>query len=185
MNRYVIGLVLIAVLLISNNALAQTSHPEDVAREYFRTMQAEGMTSIGSFMHPQALRDFKQMLIPVYEFEAESGQRQLMDLTFGQLATIADLRRLSPAAFMNGFMRLVAAELGDVKISFDKLEILGTIAEGEARHVLTRMTVGAGDLAVTQFEVLSFLPYGEGWRLQLNGKMKGMAKVLRSSIGRG
>jgi len=173
---------LASALLICTTAFAKSSTPEDLAKEYFAAMQTEGMASTGRFMHPKALSEFKAMLMPVYEAEANSGQRQLMDITFGKDMGISALEEMAPAAFMNGFMNLVATQLGDVKISFDRIEVLGTVEEGNARHVLTRMTVGAGDLAVTQFEVLSFLPYNDSWRLQLNGEMKGLAKTLRTQI---
>lgn len=177
---------IIVILIVSfppfNLCFAQETNPESLAKEYFKVMEEDGMTSVARFMHPEALENFKSMMLPVFEFEAESGDRQLMDLTFGATMDIAKLKNTDSENFMNGFMNIIAEQLGSVKVSFDELEILGTISEGTDRHVLTRMTIGVGELSVTKFEVLSFKPYEGGWRLQLNGKMKGIANTLRASI---
>lgn len=170
------------LLVLSQFSGAESPGPEELAREYFSVMQEEGMTSIGRFMHPQALEDFKAMILPIYQAEADGGQRQLLNMTFGEGMDIETLTTLSPQKFINGFMHIIAAQFGDAKITFDKLEVLGTISEGEARHVLTRVSVGANEIAVTEFEVLSFIPYQNTWRLQLNGKITGMARALRSQM---
>lgn len=168
-------------ILVTANVQAADS-PEGVATSYFAAMQKEGLSSSTRFMHPIALQEFKTMLMPVYAAENAAGGRQLLDVTFSPEVQFAQLESMDPAAFMDGFMGLVVAQTGNAPIRFDNLEVLGTINEGDARHVLTRMTLGAGDLAITQFEVLSFLPYEETWRLQLNGDMKGLAAALRNNL---
>lgn len=182
MSYFKFPFFLISVLLIGNIVHAENNDPKAVAREYFHVLQNEGLTSIGRFMHPEALSDFKEMALPVYEFEAELGQRQLMDATFGRLNNISDLRDMEPSVFMNGFISLVAAQVGGSKLHFDKMDILGVVEEGKFRHVLTRITIGVGELAITQFEVLSFVPYKGNWYLQLNAEIQGIAKTLRESI---
>jgi hypothetical protein len=168
-------------LLITSSSWAQES-PETVAEAYFTAMKDDGLLSSTEFMHPSALLEFKTMLMPVYAAEHNAGGRQLIDVTFSESVDFADLEAMDPAKFMNGFLSLVIAQTGDVPLHFDTLEVLGTINEGDARHVLTRMTIGAGDFALTQMEVLSFIPYQDTWRLQLNGDMKGLATALRSQL---
>lgn len=170
------------LLLFGLQAHAKTTDPEHVAREYFQAMQSEGLSSMGRFMHPEALAEFKSMLMPIYLAEAAAGERQLMDLTFGKTGNVTTLEQLAPADFMTGFMNLIVVQTGSETLSFERLEVLGTIVEGDAHHVLTRMTVGSGDISVTQFEVLSFIPFQGEWRLQLNGEMKGIAEALRATI---
>lgn len=170
-------------MLFSGPAAGDGKGPQALAIDYFNAMKNEGMTSLGRFMHPLALAEFKSMLLPVYQMEANSGQRDLMEITFGKSTTIETLRGLDPEDFMNGFMNLVTAQLTDTRIRFNNLEVLGTIEEGDARHVLTRMTIGAGDLDMTEFEILSFLPYQQSWRLQLNGELMGMAQALQRELG--
>lgn len=169
--------------ILAMNAHAQDT-PESVAAEYFEAMQTQGIAASTGFMHPSALAEFKSMVMPVYQAEHESGTRQLLDMTFTQDVEFDELAAMDPVQFMNGFMSVVTAQTGNVPLNFDKLEVLGTIPEGQARHVLTRMTVGVGELAITQFEVLSFLPYEETWRLQLNMEWRGLAAALRSNLQR-
>jgi len=171
-----------AMTSILATSVKAEDNPEAVAQAYFAAMQSEGLLSSTRFMHPIALAEFKSMLMPVYTAENAAGGRQLLDVTFSSDVRFTDLQAMDPATFMNGFMSLVVAQTGDAPITFDKLEVLGTISENESRHVLTRMTLGTGELAITQFEVLSFLPYEQTWLLQLNGDMKGLATALRSNL---
>ena len=168
-------------IFLALNAHAEDT-PESVAAEYFAAMQSQGIAASTSFMHPSALAEFKSMVMPVYQAEHESGTRQLLDMTFSPEVEFAQLQAMDPARFLDGFMTVVTAQTGNVPLNFDKLEILGTVPEAEARHVLTRMTVGVGELAITQFEVLSFLPYEDTWRLQLNMEWRGLAAALRSNL---
>jgi len=180
--NYVRILIISSCTLFATVTAQAADSPEDVAASYFEAMQTEGLASSTRFMHPSALLEFKTMLMPVYAAENAAGGRQLLDVTFSPEVQFAQLESMDPAAFMDGFMGLVITQTGNAPIRFDNLEVLGTIDEGDARHVLTRMTLGAGDLAITQFEVLSFLPYDETWRLQLNGDMKGLAAALRNNL---
>lgn len=179
-NRCFLLLCLLGPVVAPISQAATT--PEAEAEAYFAAMQEEGLTAATRFMHPTALAQFKAMLMPVYAAENAAGTRQLLDMTFSADMDFAELQALDPALFMDGFMSLLVAQTGNAPIRFDKLEVLGTVDEGDARHVLTRMTLGAGELAITQFEVLSFIPYNDSWRLQLDGDMKGLAAALRSNL---
>lgn len=181
MNYFKSIMPLIIGLMITASAHAGNNNPEALAKQYYNAMQTEGMNALGRFMHPDALSDFKSMILPIYEAEADSGQRELMDISFGKSAKTFNLKEMEPQAFYNGFMNAVAVQLG-MKIHFNKLEILGTVKEGDARHVLARITVGVSELGVTQLEPLSFLPYKDSWRLQLNGKITGLAKTLQARM---
>lgn len=175
-------LTALTLMVASSYTLAESKDPEALAHEYFKVLQNEGMGAVGPFFHPKALEEFKNMLLPIYEAEAESGNRGLINMTFGPSTSIEELRAIQPAAFLNGFMQLLTARTGDTKISFDKLEVLGTVKEGDTHHVLARITVGAGELSITEYEVLSYIPYNGGYGLQLSGELKGMAQAMRNKI---
>jgi hypothetical protein len=182
MAKTMTRLLLPMLLVVSGVGYAQESGPETVAKQYFAVLQRDGLTAVGRFMHPEALEKFRSMMLPVYEAEAGAGRNELRSVTFGSQSTIADVRALDPVQFVNGFMNLVAAQTGGSRISFDTLEIVGVVAEGDQRHVLARITVGVEELRITEFEVLSFAPYEGGWRLQLNGEMQGLAAALRARM---
>lgn len=174
-------LLTVALALAASPAMAEDDSPEDVARAYFAAIQADGMSSSTRFMHPDAMDEFKAMLMPVYVAEHDGGGSKLLETTFPGTSFEA-LEKMSGLDFMDGFMALVVAQTGDVPVRFDKLEVLGTVSEGDARYVLTRMTLGTGDLAMSQFQVLSFAPYGDTWRLQLNDDLRGLAVALRRNL---
>ena len=176
--------VCLVFLLLATAAprAAQQVSPESVAQEYFSVLQKDGIGAMGRFMHPDAQAQFKRMIMPLFESEAAEGKSELRAMTFGRLATLDEIKALDPEAFMNGFMRLVVAQTGDVKLSFDKLEIVGVVPEGEQRHVLARVTIGANELKMTEFQVLSFLPFKDTWRMQLNGEMQGLAAALKAGF---
>lgn len=156
-HRFKLIFLLSIALMITTLAFGESKSPQALAKEYFKTM-----------------------MLPIYQGKKDMGQNELMEATFGKDMIMSSLEKMEPEKFMNGFMNILAVQLGDVKIKFDRIEVLGVVEEGDARHVLTRVTAGIDELAITQFEVLSFIPYNKGWKLQLNAKIKGMAKALKS-----
>jgi hypothetical protein len=176
-------LILLACLW-SGSGVAQRASPEDVAREHFAALQSKGMRAVVEYMHPDALAEFKTMVMPIFEEEEKAGQRGLRGVTFDATITIEEIRALAPDVFMNGFMNLVLARTEDVSLSFDQIEIVGVVPEGEQRHVLARITIGANELSITQFEVLSFVPFQDTWRMKLTGELQGLASALRQQLGR-
>ncbi|GAB1264058.1 hypothetical protein NBRC116493_09090 [Aurantivibrio infirmus] len=179
--KFIKLIFVLTIMMFTAQAYSQSNSPEILAKQYFEALQDEGLPATVEFMHPDALKRFKEMLVPVFEVESESGQRQLLDMTFGASASITDVKNSEPKQFFSSFMNLVAAQMGDTKLSFGKLEVLGTIAEGEQRHVLTRITVGADDVAATSMEIVSFLPYEDSWAMQLSGDIEGLANSMRSA----
>ena len=156
--------------------------PESIAEEYFAAMQREGLTATVRFMHPDALAEFKTMMLPVYEAEAQAGESSLLSATFGPSSTLATVKESRPEAFMSAVMNLVIAQTGAEQLSFDKIEILGVVPEMDQRHVLTRISAEASGVGFAQIEVLSFLPFEDTWRLQLSLEMRGLAAALLSGM---
>lgn len=134
-------------------------------------------------MHLEHLDRFKEMLLPLFEMSLEEGEdRSFVDMTFGKEATLEDIRKASGKEFMGTFMLLFEAQLqGD--ISFNSIDVLGSIPEGDVIHVLARMEVGAVGIEMRQMEVLSFHRQGDDWLVSLTGEMEGIAQALRAQAG--
>ena len=175
------GIVAVCVLLPSL-VFAQAETPESLAKSYIQALSDGGMGATAEFMHPDALADFKGMLLPVYNAEARAGERQLIDITFGQEVSVDQLSEISDTQFFRGFLNLIEAQTAGQNMQFDKIEVLGTVTEAEVQHVLTRMSVGSEQVKVTSMEVLSFIPYQDTWRLRLTGEIEGMARALQQSL---
>jgi hypothetical protein len=161
---------------------APAAKPESVVQDYFAALQQNGLTSAADFMHPDELRRFKEMIFPILAAEDAAGRHDLREAMFGANATMGDAESASPADFLRAFMRFVAARMSDAKPHFDRIEVLGAIPEGDVVHVVTRVYVGVGDLAVRQMEVVSLKPSGDDWKLMLTGQMEGLAQALRARV---
>jgi len=172
------------ILMLGTISYGGNETPEELAKQYFNALQEEGMTAMGKFMHPDALEELKVMLLEVFETAEAGGGSEIIQKAFGDSASISDIKQMDAQAFFNAFINILTASLGErgLSISFDKLEVLGTVEEDKIRHVLTRVTVGAGETAMTQMEVLSFMPYEDSWRLQLSGKIKGIINAIQARL---
>jgi hypothetical protein len=168
---------LVSALLVLATA-AQADTPEESARAYFNALKSTGLGAVADFTHPAELQRFKAMVLPIYQAEAQAGQGELRKLTFGAEATLAQVESAEPAAFMRGFMNIIASRAGAVGLQFESIEVLGSVAEGETVHVLTRMRMAASPMTITKMEVVSLKKQGEDWKLMLSGQFEGMAQAL-------
>lgn len=181
-KRSLNALIVLLLMFSGCGAAAQEAELEALARAYFEVVKTEGMASVSRFIHPDALEDFKEMALPIYEAEEATGNDQLRAMTFGSEATLADIRAAAPESFYDAFMNIIAAQTEGSQINFDKLEILGVVQEGEQRHVLTRISVRVDPVTLTQFEVLSYIPFEDSWKLKLNSEVEGLAAALASRL---
>lgn len=169
-------------LFVAAPATASDAELEQMAVTYFNALQSDGVGAISRFLHPEAQSEFREMILPIFEFEAEQGQPGLTQAVFGGPTDIEEIRALSAEDFIGAFMTFIGSQMQDLNVKFDKIEVLGTLPENDLRHVVTRVTVGADVVELTQMEVLTYRPYQDGWRLQLNGQFKGIATALRNNI---
>ncbi len=169
-------------LFLTAPATASDAQLEELTVTYFNALQSEGVGAISRFLHPEAQNELREMILPVFEFEAEQGRPGLTQVIFGGPKDIEEIRTLSPEDFVGAFMTFLGNQMQDLNVKFDKIEVLGTLPENDLRHVVTRITVGADVVSLTQMEVLTYRPYQDSWRLQLNGQFKGIAAALRNNV---
>ena len=157
-------------------------NPEDTVRDYFSALRDWGVIATGSFMHPEALAKFKEMLLPLFEVEYSNGQKNLLKVFFGNDATIETVRKSSSIEFYNSFMLIASASSGLSDVRFESLSLIGSVKEGDIIHVLGRAQTGAGSISVGMIEVVSLKRYGQEWKMLLSGKIEGIAEALRQQI---
>ena len=150
--------------------------PEEVARQQFAAIQAQGIGAVVEYLHPDALAEFKATVLPVFEI---AGSDQVRSFVFGGPTTMQEIRTMDPSQVMRAFLRSFGGEFEDLQVSFDEIEIVGVVPEGERRHVVARMTVSTPDFTIKEYEVLSFKPFGDTWRLELSSEMQSMATAFR------
>ncbi len=174
--------LLVVSLFITAPAAASDAQLEEMTVQYFNALQTEGVGAVSRFLHPEAQNELREMILPVVEFEVEQGRPGLTQAIFGGSTDIEEIRALHPEDFVGAFMTFIGSQMQNLNVKFDKIEVLGTLPEKDLRHVVTRVTVGADIIELTQMEVLTYRPYQDSWRLQLNGQFKGIAAALRNNI---
>lgn len=151
--------------------------PEQVADAYIEAIRTHGLAAVPEYIHPDELERFRGMLLPVLVGDSPSAD-PLRKAFFGQKATLASVQAMDAKAFMRGFMGFAQNQMAAMDVSIGTSKTLGSVREGDVVHLVTRNTVGAGALQLTQMEVISLKPYQGTWRLLLSGKMEGMAQAL-------
>jgi hypothetical protein len=171
-----IALVLLAFFALGAGAQTPAANsPEAVVTEYMSVLQKEGMSAVSRYFHPDELKRFKDMLMPWVRKDA-SQKNEVVRGLFGSDATLASVEAMTPAEFMNGFMRLVGEQLKEV--SFSDFEIVGTVREKDMIHVVTRVAAGYKEVRINKLEVVSTKPLGKEWKLMLSGELEGMAAAI-------
>lgn len=171
------------VFLTAWNVRAQQS-PEAVAQAYVDAIRTKGMTATTDFIHPDELKRFKEMLLPILTDTNSPASPKLAQAFFGQSATTESVKSMDPASFMRGFMAATEGQMRGMNITVGDSQILGSVPEGDTIHLVTRNTVGAGSIQLTQLEVVSLKPYQDTWRVLLSGKFEGMAQALKAQAAK-
>ena len=178
MKSFVIRLLcLICIVLDCCGAFAQASSPEQRTREYFLALKNDGLVSTVKFFHPADLARFRDMLIPIFEAEAEEGGSELRSSLFGAGTTIQQVQEASPALVMTKFFGVISGPVGS-SLTFDTMDVLGTVPEGELMHVVTRFKFGVETIGASKLELVSLSKYQGEWMVVLNGQYDGIAKAL-------
>lgn len=155
-------------------APADAKAATEAALAYLNALKDAGFAAAPAHLHPQALERFKTLVMPRLEQEQARGSRRLLNATFGREASVATARAADPADFMSRFVRVVVARDPETAPRFTSLTPLGAVAEGERIHVLVRL--GEGESG--RLEVVSVLPEGKTWKVQLDNRLESIARSL-------
>lgn len=172
-------LVVSAMTLGAANRVAAYETPEQVAQAYVDAIRSKGMTAVPAFMHPEELERFRQMLVPVLVSDTPIAAN-LRTALFGPGSTAGSVQSMDSEQFMGGVKAFAQEQMNAMNVNVGRSSILGIVKEGDVVHLVTRNTVGAGPLQLTQLEVVSLQPYRDSWRLLLSGKLEGMARALEA-----
>jgi hypothetical protein len=157
-------------------ALTPEMSAEQVAREAYARMRAGDWAAAAETFDPAALKQFRGMVGPLLERPVGEGVLGMFH-DDGKLS--ADTGKMSDAEFFAGFVRGLMLGSG---ANLNGQDILGAVPEGPDRmHLVTRSSVEAMGIHLTQVEVVTLNRTPQGWRLALNGKLDGMAQALRQA----
>ena len=162
--------VLLLSLLLASPAVQASDTPESVARAYIAAINANGMEAGADFFHPDEQKRLKDMLQPVYDAIPEDDPAHGM----GNV-----LRKMQADEFARRMMRLSEAQLDGARVVVDRLDILGSVAEGETVHLVARTNFTIGAVSFSKLQVISLKPYQDGWKLMLSGDIEGMVQGMQ------
>lgn len=141
--------------------------PKEVAHAYFTALRDRGALIVVEFIHDGEMAKFKDIFTALMEKEAAKGKRELVSGLFGEQATLAEVKARSPKEFMSAFMQKASRMISSMGFTFEKLEVLGSVPEGDMVHVVARIEVGLWPAVIKRMEVLSMKRDGSEWRLML------------------
>ncbi|WP_089728840.1 hypothetical protein [Candidatus Thiosymbion oneisti] len=176
--------VISGIFLIASLSYAST--PEELSKSYFDFMKEDQWDKLVELYDPSALRDMREMLSFFSEVPDEMAPQMLAQF-FGPGMTKATLKTMSDTDFFSSFFKGVMAQAEQLgQLEFKQVDILGTVPEGEnLRHVLARTHAKLGDMTMETMEVVSFKKTEGGWKILMQGKIKGMAQQLKKMFSRG
>lgn len=152
--------------------------PETVLRESYRRMQANDWSAAAETFDPAALKQFREMLMPILEAgDDNSIGVGLQALFFSADVTPESMKTMSDREFFSGIIGSMMRASGG---SLEGQDVLGGVAEGPDRmHMVVRSKAAAMGLSITKMEVVTMNKTATGWRLALSGKMEGMVQALQ------
>ena len=171
------------VLVASSSLAAPVESPKELAEAYFSLLKKSNWTETAELFDPTALKQFREMTAFLTELAVEEAEGHLRHF-FGADATRESVREMSDAEYFSAFMQAVMGQAVQAgQLNFEKVEVIGAVAEGDdVRHVVARIYISVGELKVESMEVLTCNRTADGWKLALQGKMKGMAEQLKRAL---
>lgn len=162
--------------------------PESVAEGALQALQKDRIEDFVAAMHPDALKQFRTMLLEIVAgAEADNQAEQVLAL-FSDVDSTDALRTLDDRGFFLAFYRGIMRLQPDLKAAMagSEQKILGHVMEGEdTAHVVCRLTIRMLGVTVSKMNVISMkrLPDG-GWAMLLSGEMDGITTMLRQRFGK-
>ena len=157
--------------------------PEMVAEAYFSATRNQQWERVGHLMHPEALDQFREMMLPVISVLLKLGNRQegflagFADLTDEAALDELDARELY-VRFFRGWTQSNPKIVEALKNA--DIDTIGHVREGpDLSHVVVRLSASTQGVAFKKMELVSEKRHGDEWRLLLGAEIEGLAQILQ------
>ena len=179
--RIIIRTVLLCIFIsFSSTALSDT--PEKLTEQYYQYIKNSDWESLANMMHDNALKEFKQSLLPMFEQEATRKQSMLLERIYGKGATLDQARNSTDKIFFQQSIKNVVGLLRNTTYKVRDTRVLGNVAEGtDTVHVMVKETTTTGSHDTNTIEVFTFRNNKDGWKLMLSGKLANFVQTARFS----
>ena len=175
--------VIYALVLLSSLIGAQLNAqntPEAAADAFGKAFATGDYAGAARLMHPAALRQFRDLFSLVLTNENMATARQKM---FG-FSTSADANAAPDTVlFANMIKGLVQGQPGFAEAMKAALVMpLGHVQVGDTAMVITRFSLKARGIPITQFDVMPFMRDGTVWRGMLKADITNMAAAMKGFV---
>jgi len=152
---------------------------------YVAAMQSSDWPLVASYMHPDALSDFKSAFRELSEMDP-SGDA--LEGLFG-VGDPEAFEATAPADIFSAFMgNIMGAMTGlDALLSGTRTEFIGTVDEGglDVTHLVYRLHMDLDGVVMSEVEVMPLRRHEGQWRALLTGEIEGMVALMRARFENG
>ncbi|MFQ5608441.1 MAG: hypothetical protein ACE5GA_10880 [Candidatus Zixiibacteriota bacterium] len=152
-------------------------------------MKANGLGALATHMHPTALADFKNSLVPLFSQMAAdpAGAQSPLFETYRNRDSALNFQEMDPAVFFQGFTDMLDSQMPDFgkALAERDVQVLGEVDEGDSLvHLLTRNTMTMAGQIDQRLTIVTLINSGDGWKMGLSNEIDGMAGALRQQFMR-
>ena len=182
-RRFAVGALALLLLPVARGtAQARAETPEAVTQQFAAAMRAGDWVGTAELMHPDALRQFRRMFLPILAADSTGHfcQRLFAASSLAELTVLPD-----DELFARFFRTLVTSEPEMSGIfAGEELVPIGHVLEGpDVAHVVFRMKIAADGVTMTKVQAMSLRRVGRTWRVLLSGEFEGLATALARRTG--
>lgn len=191
MNRYTSSLSVLLLPLVATPVRGADPKPrpadaaiEKVVADSLEAGRATNWRGYADLVHPDSLREYKDMWLPVLRAATRERPEKQADLlsAFDQATDLKTLMALRPKDFFVPSMKGMASQIPSLAANPPDADgkIIGTVHEGDDRaYVVVRTRLKGAHGEQTKVEVVSLKRSGAEWKLLLPDVVRIMAETFR------
>ena len=175
-------LLFACIAIIPTLAQATEETPVQVVERFHAAFRKQRWLALADFLHPEDFANAQQALLSQFSDDNPTTRKQIEEF-YGDGMTIAKLKGVSPEEWINPILAGMNRSLDRSGVRITALDVLGSIEEGELRHVLYRWQSETPQIRMSQVEVRTLRKYKGAWRLlppmDLQISLAGMQRALQ------
>jgi len=172
--------LLVLVLSLGAGSLSAQATPEAAATAFGTAIAGGDWAAAARLMHPAALRQFRDFFSLALTNDKLTEAREKL---FGFKSTAEASAAPDTVLFAALLKNMLSRQPGYLEaMKTAKVEPLGHIQQGDTVLVVVRVGLKAGNIPITQFDVMPFLRDGAVWRGLLKADITNMAAMLKGLV---
>lgn len=177
MKKLIMGLCLSCALLTQYSFAGQTA--EDVTAQYLTAVNQKGLPGTVQYFHPDELNKFKSAFVSVFE---NTQNKEMIQAFFGKNISVSELKKMPADLFTEQMFGTLSKILKTEDIHFDDSKILGSVQEGELKHLLVRQFAHMNSMEFSSVQIVTLKPYQDSWKLMFSDKLDTMVKAMQAGL---